>query len=482
VGDCRDDQGSMIGRHQLRLLVRSGRLGPAMGLLIASILIASITGLARFRTESNAAAAYDRQAREHIARNQEIARGIERRIAAGEEKELIPPPFGSRAPNYVHTWCHPAAVLPPGPLAWMTVGESDLNPHAYSGPGMTAAEINSNPLLLSNGSFDLTQVIGQILPIVIVLLMFDLAVGERENSVLSMALAQPVSFRRLLLLSSVPAVLFVLGTTVLLIGGAAALSGTTAFARLALWLGAVVTYAIFWLALALLVNSARLSPPSAAATLAGAWLLLNVLVPTAANAVANGVYPAPPRPEYVAVERELPERIAKLSSIELVREYSHHHPEYGNLTHLDYQGYRYVVGHAMAEARAALLDLEESRIQEQRRKQDRLAALLSTASPAALLLRFMTEVSGSGHTRREAFLLQKKQHLADYNRFFRPRIYALPNSVFRSSDYDKIPTFHYREETLAEVWARASAPGGLLVAFALLTSAAVAYRLTAFRY
>lgn len=448
-----------------------------MGLLLASILLASISGISRFKTESRAAVEFDRLARDHILRNQEIARGIERRIAGGQEKEIIPPPFGSRAPNYVYTWCHPAVVLPPGPLQWMTMGDSDLHPAIYSGPGMTAAAVNSNPLLLGSGYFDLTQVIVQILPIVLILLTFDLALGEADAGTLALTLAQPVTFRRYLLLSSLPAAVVVVGTTVLSIGGSAVVSGTADLPRLGLWLGSAVVYGIFWLALILLVNAARFSSSGAASILAGVWLVLNVLIPTAANAVASALHPMPSRTEYVAIERGVGEQLAKRTVEETVRNYRRRHSDYGNLAHLDGQGYRYVVSHALADARDSILDAAESGIQEQRANQEHLATILTIGSPATVLTRFMTEIAGTGDHRRQDFLFQKNEHLKEYARFFRPRIYRLPASVFQSSDYYSIPQFQYREESLARIWPRAAMDGCLLTAFVLLAGAVVAYRL-----
>jgi ABC-2 type transport system permease protein len=465
----------MIVRHQFRILLRDRRLLPAIGLLAAAILLAATSGIARFRTESHAAAAFDRLARNHILRNQEIARRIERRIAAGEEREIIPPPFGSRAPNYVYTWCHPAAVLPPGPLAWMTIGNSDLHPEAYSGPGMTPAAINTNPLLLWNGYFDLSLVIAQILPIVLILLTYDLVAAERESGVLSLSLAQPVSFQRLLFFKALPGAVLVLGTTVGLIG-IAGIAARAPVARIVVWLGATVLYGSFWLALALVVNTTRASASSAAATLIGTWLVLNVLVPTAATSIAAANYPVPPQTQYIAFERTLSERMAQRDTSDLVREYLLRHSDYGDLTHLDEQGRRYLVGHAVGEARERLLEGKEDRFQEQRRKQDRLAAQLSILSPAAFFTRVTVEIAGSSEARREDFLRQKKQHLAEDALFFRPRIYRLPNSVFHAVDYDAIPRFQYREEPFARVWERSALAVAILAMLNLAAWLAIIFR------
>ena len=464
----------MILRYQLRLLVRNGRFLPAIALFVASFLVASIAGISRFKTEAHAAAEFDQLAREHITRNQEIARGIEQRISAGMEKETIPPPFGSRAPNYVYTWCHPAAVLPPGPLTWMTIGKSDLHPTIFSGPGMTPAEISSNPLMLWNGYFDLSFVIAQILPIVIILLTFDLAAGGPSSGVLALTLAQPISFRRFLLLSILPPAAVVLGAIVTLIAGAAALSGTSAASRVGLWLGSACLYATFWLALSLVVNAVTRSPQRTAVTLFGAWLTLNLLVPTASNIVANAIYPIPSRAEFATFERGLGEQTAKRDPKAAVEEYIAQHPNYGETTGLDPQGYRYVVSHAVGEFREGLIETEESRVQEQRRKQEKLASFLSIISPATQLMHFMIEISGASDSRREDFLRQKSKHLLQYSDYFRPRIYQLPNSIFRSADYDLIPKFRYIEEPVSDVWKRAAVPSGFLLLLAVLASGAAA--------
>ena len=78
-------------------------------------------------------------------------------------------------------------------------------------------------------------------------------------------------------------------------------------------------------------------------------------------------------------------------------------------------------------------------------QQQELANLNAISSPSALLTSSLIEIAGTSRHRFRDFVHQKQEYEKSYERFFLPRLLALPNSVFKSADYDLIPTMQYRE-------------------------------------
>jgi len=157
------------------------------------------------------------------------------------------------------------SVLPPAPLAALSVGQSDILPYyalvtvtpRYASP--TFDELQ-NPLQLMAGRFDLAFVIVYLFPLLIFALSYNLLSAERENGTLAMVLSQPVALRdfvlgkvavrALFLLASVIAVSLILIIAI----GNLNLAAPGVFGRLALWVQVVAAYGLFWFAVAMIVG------------------------------------------------------------------------------------------------------------------------------------------------------------------------------------------------------------------------------------
>ena len=89
------------------------------------------------------------------------------------------------------------------------------------------------------------------------------------------------------------------GAMLLLGAGAAALAGAPDFGGLALWAAVVAGYGLFWIALAVLVNTVRLRAATNAVVLAGIWLALVAVIPAIAQAAVTAAVPVPSRIEAI---------------------------------------------------------------------------------------------------------------------------------------------------------------------------------------
>jgi ABC-2 type transport system permease protein len=225
-------------------------------------------------------------------------------------------PFADpRSPSVVGGRLGPRyAMLPPGPLAPLAIGQSDLLPYYFKVSTdaretiVAAAEIE-NPHRLLVGRFDLAFVLVFLYPLLILAVTYNMLSAEKEQGTLALALSQPISLGTLVTGKVVLRALVLIGIVVsfsvlALLAGGARLAAPGAGARLALWLTAVAAYGALWFALAVLITSLGRQSATNATILATLWLALVVLLPALFNLLATTVYPVPSRVEMIQAVRE----------------------------------------------------------------------------------------------------------------------------------------------------------------------------------
>lgn len=360
------------------------------------------------------------------------------------------------------------AVLPPGPLAGLSIGQSDLLPYYFkistdARENIVSASEIENPARLLAGRFDLSFVVIFLYPLLILALTYNMLSAEKEQGTLAMALSQPIGVRTLLAGKVWLRALIIIGTVVLFSVTALLLSGArlddgNGF-RLAMWVGAVAAYGLFWFALATAVVSAGWNSTTNATILATAWLVFVVMTPSLFNLVVTSVYPVPSRVEMVQAMREATDEANKGGSKALARYYEDH-PELATgdpaQAMNDFNIVRVAVNDDVERRVRPVVNRYEAQIAAQQRALDRLRYL----SPAILMQSALNDIAGTGTDRHRHFLSQVDAFHAGWRALFVSKIFskALVQSV------DEAPRFVYREEALRTVVSRvAMAVTGLLI-------------------
>jgi ABC-2 type transport system permease protein len=186
------------------------------------------------------------------------------------------------------------AVMPPADLAPLAIGQTDLLPYYFrittdAKESVLAATELENPQRLLAGCFDLAFVIIYLFPLLILALSYNLLSAEKERGTLALALSQPTSLRALVL-KIAPRLLLFLGLAFAcavaaallasLLTGLSLMSGAV-LAKLLAWIAIVSLYGLFWFVLAVAVAALDKSSAGNAVILAGAWVLIVMLVPSA---------------------------------------------------------------------------------------------------------------------------------------------------------------------------------------------------------
>ena len=308
-------------RHEMRLLLRS-RMALLALLLLALLSVAAIAaGMAEVARQRDVIARIQPKQAQDIAA-----------IAAWVDKEKD---AGSAAYYSFHpTWDAPA------PLAFAALGLRDVAPYILRvrALGLEAQLYDGeafNPELALPGRFDFSFVLVYLSPLFVIALFHDLVSGEREAGRLRMLDAMAGSGRHLWLRR----VLLRGGLLFLALGLPLTIGALLSHVALATFLavsGLVALYLAFWIGVTLLIGRMRWSSVANAATLAGLWLVLTLVLPTIAHVAINRAIPVGQGVELTLAQREAVNRAWDIPRADTMNAFYAHHPEWKNsppLTH-----------------------------------------------------------------------------------------------------------------------------------------------------
>lgn len=309
-------------RHELRLLFRQRLTIVALALLGLLTIAALATGRAEVARQRAAIAAIPAAQAEDIGA-----------IAAWVDKTKD---AGSAAYYSFHpTWNAPS------PLAFAALGMRDVSPFILRvrALGLEAQIYDGdtfNPELALPGKFDFAFVLVFLAPLFVVALFHDLISGEREagrqRSLEALPRGGRALWRRRTLLRC--ALLWlVIGLPFVV---AAVIEGVGPGA-IAIVLLLIAAYLLFWIGLAALVGLLRWSSVANAATLAAAWLVLVLIIPTLANVAINQSTPVNQGAEIALAQREAVNRAWDIPREDTMRRFYADHAEWADSAPLGHE-------------------------------------------------------------------------------------------------------------------------------------------------
>jgi ABC-2 type transport system permease protein len=485
-----------IIQHEWRSMVADKTAWVVIILFAVMTAVAVLNVAATLHRQQQAEQQNIKSEAEKFARYQREAAEIENQAALRGEAppqfnpDMVKAPsaeYGPRDSIYVGAWRSLKIVPPPSQFMTLATGQSDLYPSSYKmglegrlewqARGRVVQQVE-NPLLLMASRFDLAFVVLYLYPLLILALSFNMIAGEKENRTLALLLAQPISLRTLVLGKVILRALFACGCMIIFALLSLTLSGMNigengALARIMLWILAVVAYGGFWFGLAIAVNALGRGSAATALMLAAAWLLFLFIIPSTINFAIATLYPVPPRIAYVnQVNAE--ENRARQMRKQLVAQYLQEHPD---LTSYSWSvdnlgiGYPYV-------PEAMPMHIEGIEIQKrlqpiiaqyegQLAHQQKLVKATQFLSPAILMQNLLYNLAGTGRARYEYFLAQVNDFSAKWLNFFRSKLFY--RQMVNAEEYDHIPRFSYKEESLGAVVRRIITPLAALIGLSLVT-------------
>ncbi|MYJ24683.1 MAG: DUF3526 domain-containing protein [Holophagales bacterium] len=457
-------------KNEWRLLMADRPLKIALGLFVVLLGYALTNGVVWLRFQERTVEATTSGNVERAAALQQELEAIE---AGGQPSSPFADPRSPRVlggPSGSHT-----AVLAPGPLTALAIGQSDLLPYYYDVNIYTNeasfqqnGEIE-NPLNLMVGRFDLAFAVVYLLPLLVLARSFNVLSEEREQGTLALTLSQPVSARSVVTMKLAFRALvvagIVLGVSLL---GALATGGFGSPGRILLWSVTVVAYSLFWFALAAWVNALGRSSAWNATVLVGAWLVLVVVLPAAINAAAGLLHPLPSRVEMVTAQREASNDAVNRRS-ELLARYLEDHPEMAEGVVADEPGLG-ALSWAATDAVNGRLEEVAAEHDARRTEQTALVRRYRFLSPALLAQEALLDAAGTGDARFADFQSQVREFAEQWREFFVPAIMA--DEQMNAGVLADVPTFSLADGDSADLARRATAPLAVLAGLLALIGAA----------
>ena len=453
----------MLGRilkYENRLLQRDRTAWIVVMLFVAMMFYVAVDSRQEQGHRQGVAAETMMAYQTKIAKAQREA-GIREAAMREEGRSLDTYDWGPRQPYYVGSSIGHPVTLPPTPLAAFAIGQSDLYPAAYkvsvaSSVALGHTDQLENPFTLLVGHFDLAFVILFLYPLLILALTFALTAAEKETGTLRLLLAQPVRLLTLVWAKVLSRGALIVGTALVLSVLVFVVTGTAfegGWARFSLWLVITLLYGAFWFGLVLLVNALGRLAATNAIILTVCWLVFVVILPSLINAVASTLYPVPSRTAFITAMRT-ETTVAQQQSSESLAKFFQDHPEIAPVSDDDanFAMLRVVSEERIAEQLAPVM----ARFVRQQEQQQQFVRALGYLSPTLVTHQMLLDVAGTGPARHTAFLHQLNTFQAVWQEHFVPKYFA--NVAFQSTDYDTIPRFEYREETLVDVLGRLAFP------------------------
>ncbi|RNI28305.1 DUF3526 domain-containing protein [Rufibacter immobilis] len=202
------------------------------------------------------------------------------------------------------------AVHHPDSWAALALGQRDVNPYyiklrLLNLQSQLYDTENINPQKVLAGNFDLSFVLVYLFPLLIIGLCFNILSVEKEQGTLPLLLSQPISLPLIVGAKLTFRMLVVLSLGLLLSIIAMLWGNVVPDGRVALWLGVVVLYCLFWFAVAFLVAGLQKNSAFNAVTLLGVWLLLTIVVPALLNVYVSIKQPVPQALALTIKQREV---------------------------------------------------------------------------------------------------------------------------------------------------------------------------------
>jgi ABC-2 type transport system permease protein len=353
------------------------------------------------------------------------------------------------------------AVLPFNPAAIYSLGQADVLPIDQ---GVTISTLQrtkadktgfENPLSFLAGRFDLSFVVVYLLPLFVLALSFNLLSSEREQGILQLLLSQPVKLKNLLTakIAAQFALVFALVAVVSITAVLFAVKDFSAdfWTRTLLWILLVAAYSAFWFALAAFVNSFGFSSSTNAVIAASAWLVLILILPSLLNVAVSAAYPVPSRSEMISAVRSVNLDMRR-DGKRLLAEHYQDHPELMPKTgKADTEDFGLAFVYIQREQKKRVDELED-KFAAQLAAQQRLVKTFRFLSPSIIAQEASNDIAGSGLERFQHFRAQVKDFDKTWADYFLPRIYRQENLT--AADFDAIPRFAYREESIGAVSSR----------------------------
>ena len=327
----------------------------------------------------------------------------------------------------------------PDDAAFLAIGQRDLSPwmlrvRALALEGQIHEADNFNPELSLAGRFDFSFVIAFLLPLFVIVLMYDVYAAEREAGripMLTATAARPGKIwrMRIVVLAAGAAAACILPLWVLgsLFGGSpSALLAAT---------GVVLFSLVFWTLLASLIAFGNWSASVSAAVLTGCWLVLALLVPLSGKLIIDSAVPGVDGAQISLVQRETVNGAWDLPKTDTMDTFYASHPQWSHSVPVDmpFHWKWYFAFQQVGDETAAPLS---QAYRESIAQRDQFTGLVAWLSPPVATTRLMQSIAQTDVDSMLAYEQRIRDHHEQIRRYFYPMLFEeLPFTTDNLTDF-----------------------------------------------
>ena len=330
----------------------------------------------------------------------------------------------------------------PSTFAFAALGQRDLQPWKHrirmlALEGQIYERDVGNPVIELIGRFDFAFLATFILPLVIIILLYDLRASERTSGryeLLESTVACVFTFWFARAGVRVVAIFFSLMIP-LIIGGVVA--GASIFTVMSACL-IIFIYTSFWFCICYFFASWRKSGSVILLTLISVWLLLTVIMPAGARLLVDKLVPVPSGAEILLLQREtvndawdLPREVTMLAFFEQHPQWSDYEPIESSFEWQWYYAFQQV-GDQRAEPLTRAY-------RNGRLKRDRIASWLSLLTPPSFFERSLQSLAKTDLSSSIDYEDQVRDYHVALREFYYPKFFR--NMPFDKFELEKLPRF-----------------------------------------
>ena len=329
----------------------------------------------------------------------------------------------------------------PSPLAFAAFGQRDTAPfmkriRLLAIEGQIYQGESPNPLLAQIGSLDLAFISAYVLPLILIVLLYDLKAGERAAGRQTMLEAMPGSR------------LGLWGPRIVWRAAAALLCVAVPFAVGAYWEGArlsttalaflgIAINCVFWTVLAALLAYRAWRGAMIAACLVGLWLTLNVLTPLGAQLLFVNQVSGPDGSDVALLQREAVNDAWDKPKDDILTPFAARYPQYAVKEDLGPFDWRwYFAFQTMGDLAAQ--DISTA-YRDAIRRRDDIAGTAAWFSPALALQRHLQKLAQTDVTAQLDFDTSIREYHQTLREFHFPMIFG--KADFKREILEEYPRF-----------------------------------------
>lgn len=331
---------------------------------------------------------------------------------------------------------------PPQPLAFAAFGQRDTAPfmkriRLLAIEGQIYQGESPNPLLAQIGSLDLAFIAAYVLPLILIVLLYDLKSSERAAGRHTVLEAMPRSQARLWL----PRIGWRMGLAFLCVGGpffVGAVIQDADFAQAVSALIGIAAVCIFWTTAAALFANRPWRGATIAACLVGVWLTLNILIPLTAQLLFVNQVGGPEGSDVALLQREAVNDAWDTPKEDTLEPFMARFPHYaveGEIAAFDWRWY--FAFQTMGDVTASdISKAYRSAILER----DTIGAATSWLSPALAIQRHLQSLANTDITGQLNYDAAVRRYHRTLQDFYFPKVFGqLEYNAEALKDYPKFP-------------------------------------------